>query len=325
MKKSFIKKIALGLLLFSGAESAGAAAQAQGAALQIGALNGDRVHDHWVRVAKKAALVKMVALGTANPKKIRELLCRMEPFDFDRVFEYDFANVTLLELACSSLNSDIVQVLLESGAQATFLNRAYFFMLPFAQVSPCNYSLCDRNTVLLKKNERNLKRIIELLDSWGANIETVDQRGQNLLMAALLHAPLTVLDDLVERGVSVNCQDRWGNTPLMHAVCSYRLVVVKKFLALNADTSLQDYRGMTAFMLAKERNQKVMMAHLETAATPYLCFIIKDDDYFTCLTRYMDNPLKKSEFQKNTVLGKCIKMALNDGAGELIRQTCIIS
>jgi len=101
--------------------------------------------------------------------------------------------------------------------------------------------------------------IVKVLVQNGADVNTVDDRGNTPLMRAASgnnkENTLEIVKFLVQNGADVNAIDKMGFTPLIHAADGNNPAVVKLLLDKNADVNVQNkYQETPLMMLLKARN-----------------------------------------------------------------------
>ncbi len=93
--------------------------------------------------------------------------------------------------------------------------------------------------------------IIDLLLKNGADINTQNKYGQNLLFIAIKYNQPTVLEHLLKQGIDVNTANNAGTTALMEAASSAEdTQIIKLLLQYGADKTIKDNRGKTASQYA---------------------------------------------------------------------------
>lgn len=121
----------------------------------------------------------------------------------------------------------------------------------------------DGETALSLAIEKDWDLIIHILRK--ANAETNDY-GDVSFVDAMLRASsdgaLGTILNLRDRGVSINCTDEQGNTPLMLASQAGNIGVVRSLYHLGADINHKNLAGYSASNLAKEVGQKNVLKTL---------------------------------------------------------------
>ncbi len=82
---------------------------------------------------------------------------------------------------------------------------------------------------------------------------------------AALNGDFVTLRKCLKAGVDINCQDKEGNTVLMHAVVRKRDDIVDFLLLICADLNIQTNQGTTALMMAARTKNKNAVSKLVQA------------------------------------------------------------
>lgn len=99
-----------------------------------------------------------------------------------------------------------------------------------------------------KKGDVSL--IIELIDK-GVDINTPDKDGYTALMYSVRYNLVWLAKILIESGVNVNAQDAGGRTALMWTTLyNYPLEMAKLLIESGADVNIKDKTGRTVFDFA---------------------------------------------------------------------------
>jgi ankyrin repeat protein len=92
----------------------------------------------------------------------------------------------------------------------------------------------------------------------------IDAANEKLL-AASAQGNLKGVEQALELGASVLCEDSLGNTPLMLAVMYGQVAIIKKLLAYGPNLSHENVCGATALMQAEMKGQdaiaQLLLAH----------------------------------------------------------------
>ncbi|MCD8488707.1 MAG: ankyrin repeat domain-containing protein [Desertifilum sp.] len=72
------------------------------------------------------------------------------------------------------------------------------------------------------------------------------------LIQSVIHGNLQEVQRLIESGKNVNCQDEWGDTPLIFAAIEGYLNIARVLIQAGAKVNLKNKEGMTALMYAIE-------------------------------------------------------------------------
>lgn len=103
--------------------------------------------------------------------------------------------------------------------------------------------------------EGNIRDIAQLLDA-GADIEMRDDRYWDMTPLGIAahkgHHPAVRL--LLDRGASIDAQDKAGDTPLMNSVYDSRREALEELLKRGANRDIQNNKGLTAADLARKRS-----------------------------------------------------------------------
>jgi ankyrin repeat protein len=151
----------------------------------------------------------------------------------------DDLGFTALMMAADSGSSEILTLLVERGADLNAKD---------------NY---DKTALIWAAEDRQNRSISQLL-AYGADINARDRSGWHALMHAANLGYADIVDNLLAHGAAVNLQDKNGWTTLMYIVkTSYidntgRANLIQALKNSNADLSLKNNEGKTAFMLASD-------------------------------------------------------------------------
>lgn len=132
---------------------------------------------------------------------------------------------TPLYSAVSNNNKEIVQMLLEAGADSNQKAQGKYYPLIRA---------CD-------KYRPNLE-IINLLFEYGADPNIQDNDGNTPLHIAVENASSEIIELLISKGADPNIQDNIGNTPL-HIPANYK--IQELLIKHGADETIKNNQGKT--------------------------------------------------------------------------------
>jgi ankyrin repeat protein len=108
--------------------------------------------------------------------------------------------------------------------------------------------------------------VAEMLLAAGAKVDLLDGSGETALyIAAKYGAPVEFLSLLLENGADVNNCGSHGNYPLMNAVISKNMDLVKFFIEKGANVNVQNKKGLTPLMMAAKRGLVEMSQFLLSA------------------------------------------------------------
>jgi ankyrin repeat protein len=93
--------------------------------------------------------------------------------------------------------------------------------------------------------------VAEMLLEAGAKVDLLDGSGETALYIATKYdAPVEFLSLLLENGAEVNNGGSNGKYPLMHAVISKNMELVKFFISKGADVNARNKKGLTPLMMS---------------------------------------------------------------------------
>ncbi|KAG7419310.1 Ankyrin repeat domain-containing protein 50 [Fusarium oxysporum f. sp. rapae] len=149
------------------------------------------------------------------------------------VEDRSFWNLTPLAWACFFYNKDIIQLLLDNGAD-------------------CNAIFKGGRTLLHRSVE--VEEATGILLAHGANLMAVDDQRLTQLCAAALAGNLTATKQLLDKGADISHVAADGATPLSEACGSGHLHIAKFLIEKGADVNQKATNGYTAFNLAVWNN-----------------------------------------------------------------------
>lgn len=150
--------------------------------------------------------------------------------------------VTALHLATQELHRDVVEILLQSGADVHARNQ------------DGNTALLIASSVENESQDNEHQEIIALLLQYGADIHVRDNEGHTVLRKAVQARNSKAVKLLVNHGADVNEKDENKCTLLHHAIddccvgCDEdeKKIIIKTLLSHGIDIDAQDARGLTA-------------------------------------------------------------------------------
>ncbi|MEP6637576.1 MAG: ankyrin repeat domain-containing protein, partial [Acidobacteriota bacterium] len=152
---------------------------------------------------------------------------------------------TALEHAVRNGNREMVQVLLDAGADVNARNNS-------------------RETVIMMLGEEATSDIVWDLINAGAKVNLADEDGDTALMEAAAFHNLSVLRTLLEAGAKVDHRNKEGKTALMIAAGNGHLANVRSLIRAGADMNARDKEGKTVLDCAIENNQERVIKLLQS-------------------------------------------------------------
>lgn len=164
--------------------------------------------------------------------------------------ERDDEGRTALMLACLSKNPEVVQMLLDKGANVETQDNDGASALIFA-ASPYNLEHNDR-----RKEDANGATIIKMLLNSNANIKHRESSGHSALMYAAHAGFVTCVQELLSHDIAIkNLKAANGYTALMYAIKGSGVAKIVNLL-LPDDMNLQEY------IIANSDNETVLLSYL---------------------------------------------------------------
>ena len=114
----------------------------------------------------------------------------------------------------------------------------------------------------------NHKEIVELLISYGVNLNSISHPGQTSLHYAIKHNYEEIAEILIKNGADLNIRDSYDQTALHFASISNMQEIIKLLISHGADVNLKDSKGKTAFdyLLGSEINKECIEAFISHGA-----------------------------------------------------------
>jgi len=107
---------------------------------------------------------------------------------------------------------------------------------------------------LILASQQGRHDVIEFLLEQHAELDVIDQYGNNALWAACYADDSDCIDALIQAGININHQNSAsGATALIYAASSGREIVVAQLLAAGADPTIKTHDDFTALDLASTR------------------------------------------------------------------------
>uniref|UniRef100_A0A8D0HLF8 Ankyrin repeat, SAM and basic leucine zipper domain-containing protein 1 n=1 Tax=Sphenodon punctatus TaxID=8508 RepID=A0A8D0HLF8_SPHPU len=160
---------------------------------------------------------------------------------------------TPLMYAASVANVELVHILLDKGANASYDKDQYTILM----------AACTA-----RASEEQILKTVELLLSRNADPNVVSRKQITPLMYAARDGHTQVVALLVAHGSQINSQDENGFTALTWAARQGHKKVIFKLLELGADTTLQTKDGLTPGEIAKNNKHSELFSLLSLFANP---------------------------------------------------------
>lgn len=128
-----------------------------------------------------------------------------------------------------------VAVLSEEGSTATRVQKRIEDSLP------------DRDTIFSMCRNGRYKRLEKVLDQ-GFDVDTMDQKGNTLLIVACQNLNRRMVEMLLDRRANVDHQNLLGNTPLHFAMAYEPAGELGEYLiSRGADDMLENHKGLSPY------------------------------------------------------------------------------
>lgn len=179
-----------------------------------------------------------------------------------------------INLAATNQHTEIICVLLDCGASPNEANVHHYTPL----VHACEHENIDLVNLLLKRIDFNGcdKSIIQRCDCVNPDIPAVCHYSNKLkpfpwhspLMTAVKTKNVELVKILLEANIPLNERDFRGNTAVHHAVWDYEPVIFDLLLESNADVNIGDWQGHPPLSVACrfKRNDEIMLKLLRHGA-----------------------------------------------------------
>ncbi|KAH0616583.1 hypothetical protein JD844_027801 [Phrynosoma platyrhinos] len=227
---------------------------------------------------KDEALKK--AMTTGNLSAVEELL--NSGVSVESTFKFGW---TPLMYAASVANVELMHILLDRGANASFDKDQYTVLMAACAARASEEQILKSVDLLLSRNanpnatcSKPSQVLHGALDSrkinrmWG-NLLKIAQLDQEKKMTPLMYAAREghpqVVALLAGHGSQINAQDESGYTALTWAARYGHKKVVFKLLELGADKSIQTKDGQTPGEIAKNNKHLELFSLLSLMATPF--------------------------------------------------------
>jgi len=169
---------------------------------------------------------------------------------------------TPLKRACLNKNLEIVEILVENGANlegalhdASTPEIAQYFIKQGCDVN-------EYNSMGFTPLMRATGSVAEFLIASGASLERKDNDGDTPLMHATGRSDTELVTFYVGRGANLEAKDNFGRTALALAADRKSYKMVKFLISLGSDINSQGDTGMTPLMFAAFRGDVGIAAYL---------------------------------------------------------------
>ncbi|EUJ28431.1 ankyrin repeat domain-containing protein [Listeria cornellensis] len=118
---------------------------------------------------------------------------------------------------------------------------------------PMPKNMADLNQSLLQATEASDTQQIEALLQEGAQVDTVNQRGESGLLVATHANNIPMAKVFLQHGANVNLQDKIKDSPFLYAGAEGRTEILKLMILHKPDYTLTNRFGGTALIPAAEK------------------------------------------------------------------------
>lgn len=150
---------------------------------------------------------------------------------------------TLLLTACSNVNTEKTTT---NTPKSTVKKETEEKAMP-------KKNTADLNKALLQAIETNDIQQIETLLQEGAQVDTVNTRGESGLLVATHANDIPMAKIFLQHGANVNLQDKIEDSPFLYAGAEGRTEILKLMISHNPDYTLTNRFGGTALIPAAEK------------------------------------------------------------------------
>ena len=236
---------------------------------------------------------------------------------------------TALITVCKSKNMDIVNLLIDNGANLfsktadlrTVLMQASFYGLTdlvariISNIPPDrpqhvrNYlnqreDINQKTALMLAcEGEHKDKDIVRLLIDNGADVDAKDDNGKTALILATMGGRTDMVDLLIKADADMDAKSNYGNTAMMMACDRGDTDIVRLLIDNGADMDAKDNHGYTAMMIAIEMGYSSHKDILSLLVYNGADVDAKDNDGSTALMSAVSNGQTE-----------IVDLLLNDGA-----------
>lgn len=165
------------------------------------------------------------------------------------------AEKDLFQAAKSGVDIDTIETAIECGANVNLADKNGCTALMFAIEPTCG----QVNSLPYKSPMSKVPAILDVLTNNGAYVAVADKNGETPLMKAAKNGISDVYDTFIGLEADFDAQDKFGNTALMYAVRSNNEWVTEQILEGNPNRKVTNSSGKTAFDLAVEMKNEVLI------------------------------------------------------------------
>ncbi|MEM9526522.1 MAG: ankyrin repeat domain-containing protein [Bacteroidota bacterium] len=223
----------------------------------------------------------MQAIYEGQEELVAYFLEKEEFTDLNQTDEHDF---TPLMAAASENHEEVVQLLIDAGADVNFVNAHGWTALIEAADEGSHESAIvlieagadvnlkgknnSRSALAMAASEGHMD-VFRLLVSNGADVLSMKGGGQHPLHEAAKEGEIRAVRTIIQLGSEVDVTDENGRTPLSYAAEEGQLEVAEALLKAGADAGAKDSEGRTPLIFAAaESNKDIVVLLLQKGANP---------------------------------------------------------
>lgn len=158
--------------------------------------------------------------------------------------DLDEQYVTALQVACSRSRYEIVDLLLDQGADIN---------------APMDPSSTVASTALKAAAYEGDEKLIRLLLKRGADVNGEDDSGNTALQEACRMGHDGVIELLLKSGASINARGGWYGSALQAATCTGREAIARLLLTYGAEVNVTEGAYGSALIIAAERGLEAIV------------------------------------------------------------------